>query len=284
MGHSSAMEIGTAAPEEMATFRDWADGEGWNQGRSDVRAYHATDPRGFLLGKVEGRPVAMVSAVRYGTGHGFLGFYITHPDVRGRGYGMRLWRTAMSRLAGRNVGLDGVVAQQYNYRASGFRRAWTHVRYEGTPDGGEPAPGFALVDGRSVPFAPLADYDRRFFPARRDGFLSLWTSLPEHRALAALQDGELRGFAVARPARTGTRIGPLYAASPAVASALLSGLLAGAAAPPVVLDVPDVNTAAIALADDLGLRPVSETARMYTGPTPDVDTRGIYATTTLELG
>ena len=38
----------------------------------------------------------------------------------GRGYGHRIWTVAMERLEGRMVGLDGVIAQQDNYRKSGF--------------------------------------------------------------------------------------------------------------------------------------------------------------------
>lgn len=285
MEHSGALEIATASPADMATFHAWAEREGWNPGLSDVRAYHAADPGGFLVGTLDGRPVALVSAVRHGTGHGFLGFYITRPDLRGRGHGTRLWRTAMARLAGRNVGLDGVVAQQDNYRMSGFRKAWTHVRYEGAVPAAAPAAaGVTLVDGRRVPFDRLAGYDRRFFPAPRDALLALWTGLPEHTSRAAVHDGRMRGFAVARPAGTGTRVGPLYAASPRIASALLSGLASAGSAAPVVLDVPDVNATALALVEDLGLRPVSETARMYTGPVPDLALDDLYAAGSLELG
>ncbi|MDT0380470.1 GNAT family N-acetyltransferase [Streptomyces sp. DSM 42041] len=279
-----SMEIGTASAEETAVFREWAHAEGWNPGHSDALALRAADPRGFLVGRLDGRPVSLVSAVRYGTGHGFLGFYLTRPDQRGRGHGSRLWQAAVHRLAGRNVGLDGVVAQQENYRRSGFRRAWTHLRYEGAPPADAPA-GVTLVDGRTVPFGRLADLDRRFFPAPRDAFLALWTSLPGHRALATVRDGRLDGFAVARPAEHGTRIGPLYADSPETALALLVGVTAGAPpGDPVVLDVPDVNPRAVRLAEDLGLRPTFACARMYTGPVPELDTDCLYATTTLELG
>ena len=40
-----------------------------------------------------------------------------------------IWNAAMDSLAGRNVGLDGVVAQQDNYRKSGFRLAYRNVRF-----------------------------------------------------------------------------------------------------------------------------------------------------------
>ncbi|WP_405587563.1 GNAT family N-acetyltransferase [Streptomyces sp. NBC_01190] len=277
-------EITTASVDEMATFTEWAEREQWNPGRSDALPFHCADPRGFLLGKLAGTPVASVSAVRYGADHGFLGFYIAHPSVRGQGYGIQLWRAAMERLAGRNVGLDGVVEQQENYRRSGFRRAWTHVRYEGVPAAERPPADITLVDARAVPFGLLAAYDRRFFPADRDAFLASWLSTPGHTSVAAVRDGELRGLAVMRPARAGSRIGPLYAASEEIALALVHALAATAPGTSVALDIPDVNALSVKLAERLGLRPTFECARMYTAPAPTIDLAAIYATTTIELG
>ncbi len=161
-------EITTASVGEMSKFREWANDEQWNPGQSDMLPFHTADPKGFFLGKLNGEPVASVSGVRYGADFGFLGFYIARPSVRGQGYGIQLWRAAMEHLAGRNVGLDGVVEQQENYRKSGFRRAWNHLRYEGVPSGEQAPSDITLVDGRSVPFGQLAAYDRRFFPAERD--------------------------------------------------------------------------------------------------------------------
>ncbi|GAA2273724.1 N-acetyltransferase GCN5 [Streptomyces ruber] len=277
-------EVTAASAAEMPRFREWADAEGWNPGRSDVIPFQAADPRGFFLGRLDGEPVASVSAVRYGTDFGFIGFYISRPAVRGQGYGIRLWQAATEHLAGRNVALDGVVDQQENYRRSGFRRVWNHVRYAGVPRGAEASAGIRLVDGRDVPFGQLADYDRRFFPAEREAFLSLWVGLPSHRSLAAVRDGRLEGFVVMRPAATGFRIGPLHAASQDVASALIHGLVGDAPEEPVAVDVPDVNAPSVALMQRLGLKPTFECARMYTGPTPDTDHAGVFATTTLELG
>ncbi len=280
----SAFEISTASASELPKFGEWAHDEQWNPGLRDLQAFFATDPRGFLLGRLNGEAVASVSAVRYGTGYGFLGFYIARAAVRGQGYGIQLWRAAMDRLDGRTVGLDGVVDQQGNYRKSGFRRAWNHVRYEGVP-AAEPAPGdIRLIDARTVPFAELADYDRRFFPAPRDAFLSLWIALPGHTALAAVRDGRLCGFAVLRPARSAARVGPLYAGTPDIALALIDGLAATAPGTPLAIDVPDANPASVALVERLGLRPTFEAARMYTGPDPAIDLPGLFATTTLELG
>lgn len=109
-------------------------------------------------------------------------------------------------------------------------------------------------------------------------------SLPAHKSLAAVREGQLQGFAVLRPAQASSRIGPLYAASEDVALALVNGLSATMPGLPVVLDVPDINTKSVKLVERLGLRPTFENARMYTGSVPDVDIDGIFATTTLEVG
>ncbi|MFF2525639.1 GNAT family N-acetyltransferase [Streptomyces liangshanensis] len=278
-------EIAGASADDIRTLGAWAADEGWNPGDSDGQAFFPVDPEGFLFGRLDGEPVASISAVRYGTDFGFVGFYIARPSVRGQGYGIQLWRAGTARLAGRNVGLDGVIDQQDNYRASGFRRAWNNIRYEGVPSsGGGSRDDVTLRDARTVPLAQLAAYDRRFFPAPRPGFLASWVGLPDRTALVAVRDGRLDGFGVLRASRGASRVGPLYAASQEVAAALVNGLAAASPGAPVAIDVPDVNTRSVELMERLGLRPSFEAARMYTGPTPAVDLAGLYAVTSLELG
>lgn len=286
----TGFEIGGAGAADMELMRAWAEEEGWNPGDSDRFAFAAADPEGFLLGRVDGEPVACISAVRYGAGFGFIGFYIARPAFRGQGYGIRLWRAGMDRLHGRLVGLDGVVAQQDNYRKSGFRPAWNNTRLEGVPagfggsGGSGGSDGVELVDAGSLPFGRLAAYDRRFFPESRDAFLSLWTGLPGRTALAAVRDGRIEGLGVVRPSTGPSRVGPLYADGPGVAAALLRGLARHAPGGRVSIDVPDANAAAAGLLAGLGLVPTFETARMYTGPAPEADLAGIYGVTSLELG
>lgn len=278
-------EIAIMGASDIVRAADWAAAEGWNPGLCDGLAFQAADPAGFLVGRLDGVPVGCVSVVRYGADAGFLGFYIMTPPGRGQGYGIRLWDAGMKHLAGRGVGLDGVPAQQANYRKSGFALAWRNVRYQGVPRGGaEKVAGLTLVDGRDLPFDRLAAYDRHFFRNPRDAFLSLWIALPGHVALAALRDGALEGFGVLRPCRDGFKIGPLYAASPAIAAALASALCARAPGAVVALDVPEPNRNAVALAESLGLAPSFETARMYAGIAPSIDLAGLYGITTFELG
>ena len=268
---------------------EWAAAEGWNPGLSDVPAFLAEDPGAFLVAEVQGRPVACISAVRYGADRGFIGFYIVAPEVRGQGHGLALWRAGMARLQGRLIGLDGVVAQQANYRKSGFELAWNNARYSGLV---RPAPPpAALPLAASVPFDGLVAYDAAGFGGPRPAFLRAWIDTPGHLALAlpAQTDshgtGGLRGWGLARPCREGVKIGPLFADSPTDAALLLAGL-GQQGQGPLTLDVPEDHPAAVQLARGLGLVKVFETARMYAGSAqgPTLDRRKVFGVTSFELG
>ena len=277
-------EITVGSADDAQRMARWAADEGWNPGNTDIYAFFAADPGAFRIGRLDGEPVVCISVVKYGQTFGFLGFYIARPQVRGKGLGIQVWRAGMARLADRNVGLDGVVAQQANYRKSGFRSAWNNIRHEGMPASTAPPAGVSLLDARSVAFDKLAAYDRRFFPEARDSFLASWITLPERAAMVAVRDGELAGFAVMRACQAASRVGPLFAASPEIAASLVSGLAAKIGATAVAIDMPDINKPAIALAERIGLKPSFETARMYTGPDPKVDYAGLFGVTSLELG
>ena len=266
---------------ELDLVGGWARDEGWNPGDHDATPFHATDPEGFLVGVLDGTPIASISVVRHGPSFGFLGFYIVVPAQRGQGFGLRLWRAGMARLDGRLVGLDGVPDQQDNYRRSGFELAYRSSRYGGPAPDGRAA---GLVDARTIPFERLLAFDARLFPGPRATFLSGWLGLPESRALVALDGGELVGFGVRRRSAEGHRIGPLYADRPSTAERLLFGLSDGIAGEPIFLDIPEPNEESAAVAAGLGLVPAFDTARMYTGAPPPIELARLYAVTSLELG
>ena len=99
---------------------DFANKEGWNPGIHDAETFYLTDPHGFFVGLWDGVPVSSISAVAYGDSFGFLGFYLVQPQFRGRGLGTEIWKRGLQHLAGRNVGLDAVLAQQKLYETPGI--------------------------------------------------------------------------------------------------------------------------------------------------------------------
>ena len=97
------MRIAPMTLADLETALDWAAAEGWNPGLDDAEAFLAADPGGFLMGRVDGEPVASISAVRHSAGFGFLGLYICRPEHRGRGLGWQMWQAAMARLRHRSA-------------------------------------------------------------------------------------------------------------------------------------------------------------------------------------
>jgi len=280
---SSDLFIRPASRRELDLALEWASQEGWNPGLTDAECFYAADPEGFLLAFRDGEPVASISVVRYGSDFGFLGLYIARPDLRGQGYAYQLWQAGMAQLGERTVGLDGVVAQQDNYRRSGFNLAHRNIRCGGQPGVGAPQDARIKAVTGELLDAVLA-YDRGFFPAPRESFLRCWLDPVRHQARTFVEDGAVQGYGVIRRCRTGCKIGPLFAETEEGADGLFRSLVAEASSEPVCLDIPEPNPAAQALAARYGLSPVFETARMYRGPDPRLPLSRIFGITTFELG
>jgi hypothetical protein len=274
--------VRAVARDEMGLLFEWARGEGWNPGRYDGVCFHDADLSGFLLAELKGDPVASISCVRYNDNFGFIGFYIVKPEFRGRGFGLRLWTAGLARLAGCNVGLDGVIAQVPNYERSGFRFSHHHIRYGGTLTGMS-SPGLVRLD--AVPFADVLAYDRECFPASREAFLRSWIAQPESAAVGVVREGKLAGFGIARRAVEGFKIGPLFANDAQTADAILLGL-AKEVGGQVVIDVPEpsVQLAAKSFVGRHGLTEVFRCARMYTRSRPAIADHKVFGNTSLELG
>jgi ribosomal protein S18 acetylase RimI-like enzyme len=281
---SNTLAIRPMQAHEINLAIDWAAAEGWNPGLHDAHCFHAADTSGFLVGMLAGQPVATISVVRYGNAHGFLGLYIVDPAHRGQGLGLQLWQAGMTHLSGRTVGLDGVVAQQDNYRRSGFALAWRNARYEGLGTG-TPVSDPQVVPLAALPLAQLTAYDLPLFGAPRDAFLQAWVDQPGSIARGLVVDGELKGYGVLRPCRAGFKIGPLFADTPALAERLFVAMRAHVPkGDRFYLDVPTPQLEAVALAQRHAMQPVFETARMYTGVAPTLPLQRVFGITTFELG
>jgi GNAT superfamily N-acetyltransferase len=277
----SDLRIRAMRPDEIAIAIDWAAAEGWNPGLADAECFSTVDPKGFLIGELDGAAAATISCVNYDERFAFLGFYIVRPDLRGRGYGLRVWNAALAHAGARTIGLDGVVAQQDNYRKSGFALVYANIRYGGRI-GPLAAPLAELVPLTDVPLAMVEADD--VFPSPRTAFLRAWITARGHIGRALVRDGKLAAWGVIRPCRRGHKIGPLIADDRAAAEAVLAALIAAAGADELFLDVPSVNRDALVLAQSHGLAPVFETARMYTGAIRPLLLERVFGVTTFELG
>jgi ribosomal protein S18 acetylase RimI-like enzyme len=277
--------VRTMSAEDVALAVEWAAQEGWNPGLHDAACFRAADPHGFFIGEWRGEPVACLSAVAYGEDFGFIGLYIVKQAFRGRGFGMRVWQHGMNYLRNRNIGLDGVVAQQANYKKSGFQLAYRNIRFQGVAQETAQGEHYAdVLNASALPFESLSDYDRQCFPAARERFLAAWLAQPGAMARVVVRDGHVVGYGVLRRCLTGYKIGPLFADNDEIAGRLFSALTSSIAGEVFFFDVPEINVDAVALAERHGMTSVFETARMYAEEPPAITMERVFGVTSFELG
>jgi GNAT superfamily N-acetyltransferase len=284
-GASDNFVIRGMSRSELDTAIEWAAAEGWNPGLHDADAYYAADPSGYLMGLLDDVPVGSVSAVKYSPDYAFMGFFIVKPEYRGGFLGPRLVEQAFRYVGSAVAGLDGVLAQAEHYAGIwGFEPAYHNMRFEGVASG----PG---AEDRGVMAYSAADmeaierYDRACFPAPRRAFLERWLGQPEAHALVCKDGDAIRGYGMIRPARSGFRIGPLFADDAGHAEALFDALVSRVpAGAPVFIDIPQPNAAALEMVTRRSMTPMFETARMYRGGVPEIAIERVYGVTTLELG
>jgi len=276
--------IKIASRRELEIMIGWAEREGWNPGIYDAESFYSADPNGFFLGFLDDRAISSISAVNYGGNFGFLGFYIVKPEFRGKGFGIKIWNQAIKYLNGQNIGLDGVVTQQENYKKSGFKLVYRNIRFEGTT-GKKNKNKSKLVNINTIPFNQLLEYDNKFVPVSRPGFLRKWIKQPECRAVGFVENSDLKGYGMIRRSLTGYRIGPLFADNEKIAEDIFTDLHNYLDfGTQFFLDIPEVNKSAVKLAENAEMKPMFETARMYTKSAPNLPLNKIFGVTTFELG
>jgi GNAT superfamily N-acetyltransferase len=285
MQSDSNLIIRTMMRSEVDWAVDQAGNEGWNPGMFDAEYFYQTDLNGFIIAIRDGKPIACISAVSYENQFGFIGFYIVIPELRGQGYGQRIWQAAEQKLAGQNTGLDAIIAQEPTYQKAGFKTVYRNYRFENTAFQAPEQPSPEVVELQRVPLETIIQYDRQCFPAKRRRFLRGWRQMPGSTGLGYLKSNQLKGYGVIRQCREGYKIGPLFADSPDIANTLYLSLIArietGAR---VYLDIPEVNLPALAMAERYGMKEVFATARMYSQAKPDLSYEKIFGVTTFELG
>lgn len=270
--------------KDLDIVLNWAAAEGWNHGLYDAHAFYATDPNGFFIGLLDNKPISCISAVAYNESFGFLGFYMVKKEYRGKGYGLQIWDKAIACLKTQNIGLDGVITQQENYKKSGFKLAYRNIRYQGKSKKSNYSDTH-IVKLSQVSFKNLLKYDNHLFPASRPQFLKNWISLPKSMFFGYQHNKKLTGYSVMRRCRIGCKIGPLFADNKDIAEKLFLAmnnyLNPGTM---IFLDTPEVNSDALELAKSHRMKMCFETARMYTKEKPSLPLNKIFGVTTFELG
>ena len=270
--------------DEIPVAIEWAAKEGWNPGLHDADCFYQADPHGFFAGKIDGKIIAIGSAVIYDNQFAFCGFYMVDNAHRGQGYGLSLTQQRLAYIGQRNAGIDGVTVMLEKYARLGYKLAHKNGRYFGKDLYLTEHTNSAITALANIDFDALIHFDRRHFPAPRSAFLQCWINQPGSKSWGYILDGQLCGYGVIRECRQGFKIGPLFADSPRIADALFLKLVHHADGQLVYLDIPENNPQARELVNRYSLQKSFETARMYLKSEPNIMMEHIYGITSFELG
>ena len=208
---------------------------GWNQTLDDWALFmrHGTV---FGLTGDDGRPVATGAILPYAGEFAWVSMVLVTAARRRARIGTGILETCCAELKRRELVavLDATPAGERVYRPLGFVPQFALTRWQGQGGGGA-APPAGVRPMRADDLTAVIEIDARAFGAPRDFLLrSFFARAPQLAFITA--DGA--SFALARPGRIATQIGPIIAADEDAAMALLAAAL-DAVIGPVFLDAAD---------------------------------------------
>jgi GNAT superfamily N-acetyltransferase len=220
-----------AAAEGLALTVD----AGWNQTVDDW-AFFLRHGTVFGARGAAGKLLATAALLPYSAGFAWVSLVIVAQAQRGRGLGTRMLNHCIATL--RSFGLVGMLdatpAGEKVYAPLGFKPVFGLERWQGA-GGGVPQHGDRVRPLAAARMERIVALDAQAFGAQRDILLA------EYRARAGTRAFELAdggGYALRRRGRIASQVGPVVAANPHDALALIDAAVASTPGP-ILLDVPD---------------------------------------------
>lgn len=238
--------------------------EGWESTAAMFGICLAHDPEGCFIAEVDNRRVGMITTTRYARS-AWIGNLIVVPERRRQGIGETLMAHAINQLKRcgmRTIRLEGDPLGIGIYRRLGFVDQFDSLRFRKDPP--HAACRLDAMHLHKDDLHAAAALDRAGFGDDRGRLLEMLLELA-CGAYSARVNGRVEGYAMALPSAAGVRLGPAVAASPAVASELLDSVLADFPDLAIVVGVPSVNRATVALLEERGFAPAPSSLRMQWG-------------------
>jgi GNAT superfamily N-acetyltransferase len=276
-------------PGDLASARELSAAADWNQVDADWRVFLEL---GHLMGiDAAGHGlVATAATLPLGAEHGWISMMIVRTDFRRRGLGRQLLGQCILDLAAQGLvpGLDATPAGRELYQRHEFRDTWALTRWKrerpGSVARGASAQGLEIRGAGAADLDAIVALDTRAFGCSRRSVLARLLQRAPWLAALALRDREPRGFLLARDGREAYQLGPIVAADPGAAIALLERtlvLLAGGA----YIDVLDRHHEVATWLAAHGFAPQRRLTRMlYRRDEPFGDARFAVAIAGPELG
>lgn len=275
---------------DLAAARRLSAQAGWNQLEVDWERLLALAPERCFAGWTGGDLVATATAVGYDDRVAWIGMVLVEETERSQGYGTTLFRRAVAAALEEDlaVGLDATDRGASVYRTEGFVETRPITRWAGTPTAASPA-AVEPFDDAGV----ASDYDRSACGVDRERLLS--GLLAESRSVGlACRGGDgdrsLDGYAILRPGREQSHLGPVIADGHDAARALLAAAGEHTGDAGVLVDAlgagatdPDAGGRGALLAEG-GLSPQRHLVRMTRDGDPLLSGERVVAGAGFELG
>lgn len=292
MAASEALSLIALTLADVAGGLALSDAAGWNQ-TADDWAFIIEHGHAIGFRTASGTWVATAAALVYSGGLGWISMVLVAQEWRHRGLASLLLDGCVKRLRAAHVTpvLDATPAGVPVYRHLGFRAGFDLERWEGSGplalpvrsaiggadrererdadadrDGDNESEGGVRV-ADAADFDLIAALDQAASGVGRRVLLQNFFVRPDTRAWIS-RDGS--GFVLARAGHRATQIGPLAAADPAAALALLAAALRTIAGP-VFLDVPKRWAALAAWLEQIGFVRQRPYTRMSLGAAAPLD-------------
>lgn len=242
---------------------------GWNQTENDWRRFMAHDPEGCFVAELDGSPAGTATTTCYGGELAWIGMVLVDPDLRRRGVGRALLLHAIEYLRGLGIPcikLDATPLGKQLYDRLGFQVEWGLSRWE--TDGIPVPPPSEAPSIRPVPVVELgrlARIDAEAFGADRLRMLRLMAENGARMVTAVPEDREHGAYGFLRSGSLASYLGPVVAPNPKAGTALVTRLAASVSNERLFWDIPDSNSAAVGLAEQLGFRRQRRLVRMFLG-------------------
>lgn len=257
---------------------------GWNQTEADWRRFMRLEPEGCFVAQWAEAPVATTAAFVFGA-VGWIAMVLVDEAFRHRGIASRLVEHAILYLEERGVRtarLDATPLGRPVYERLGFVPEYSLVRLQGVV---EPTTGGLRGTGRTAEqVGAIGALDERITGTPRQRLIQALVDQHPEAVITAVTEEGLAGYALCRPGRRATQIGPAMAFSTRAGAEALGQLLQQCPPGPVCADVPTDNVAAIAWFTARRFTVQREFTRMCRGPRIQDFPRWMWASSGPEKG
>ena len=231
--------------------------------------------QGFVLQRA-GVVIGTAAWWPYGEAHASAGMIIVAKSAQGRGHGARLMDALLAAAHPRTITLNSTAEGIALYERRGFARTGDIRQHQGVPNERRKAPPPSLVRAMAASdVEAIARLDQEASGWARRQMLDRLVQVGDGHVL--LRNGEPRGYAISRPFGRGHVIGPVVAASPADARALIEAALARLGSVFVRVDTSATSQLGEWL-DGIGLQKVGDATTMVLGTqTPSTGPARMFA-------